>query len=216
MIISGCDSVRRNPPPSRPPPAGWRSQGSLPRRGRGRNVSAREIEPVKQQRTTQKLYIPTPVPLPLLKAARALRGSMTDAEQLLWCCLRHKQLGGFRFRRQHPIERFVLDFYCCKTKLAIELDGGQHNEPGTKVLDLERTEFLESHGIQVVRFWNNEVFINLEGVLQKVFDVSMERANLLPLPSPPPPGEGTKKLLHPAGGGREGGSANCKILHDAK
>ena len=77
----------------------------------------------------KRLFIPTPVPLPLLKAARTLRGSMTDAEQLLWYCLRRRQLGGFRFRRQHPFEMFVLDFYCCETKLAIELDGGQHNEP---------------------------------------------------------------------------------------
>lgn len=129
----------------------------------------------------KKLFLPTPVPLPLLKAARALRGSMTDAEQLLWHCLRRKQLGGFRFRRQHPIERFVLDFYCCETKLAIELDGGQHNEPDTKARDLERTDFLASQGIQVLRFWNNEVFINLEGVLQKIYDVLPERVK-----SPPP------------------------------
>ena len=67
---------------------------------------------------------------------------MTDAEQLVWYCLRRKQLGGFRFRRQHPIERFVLDFYCSEAKLAIELDGGQHNELDAKVRDKERTAFL--------------------------------------------------------------------------
>jgi len=126
--------------------------------------------------TDQKLFIPTPVPLPLLEAARALRGSMTDAEQLLWYCLRRKQLGGFRFRRQHPFERFVLDFYCCEAKLAIELDGGQHNEPDVKIRDKERTELLSCHGIHVLRFWNNEVFANLEGVLQKVYDMLVERA----------------------------------------
>ena len=131
----------------------------------------------------KKLFIPTPVPLPLLKAARDLRSSMTDAEQLLWYCLRRKQLGGFSFRRQHPFEMFVLDFYCCEIKLAIELDGGQHNEPEGIERDKERTEFLNKHGIQVLRFWNNEVIISLEGVLQKILDVSLERASAK---SPPP------------------------------
>jgi very-short-patch-repair endonuclease len=134
--------------------------------------------------TSLKIFIPIPVPPPLLKAARSLRGTMTDAEQLAWYCLRRKQLGGFRFRRQHPIERFVLDFYCCDVKLAVELDGGQHNGPDTKTRDNERTEFLESHGIQVLRFWNNEVFTNLEGVLQKIHDVLVERAVVNALPPP--------------------------------
>jgi very-short-patch-repair endonuclease len=123
-----------------------------------------------------KTFVPTPVPLPLLMAARALRATMTDAEQLLWYCLRRKQLSGFRFRRQHPFERFVLDFYCCEARLAIELDGGQHNDADVKLRDRERTEFLAGHGIQVLRFWNNDVFTNLEGVLQKVYDVLLERA----------------------------------------
>lgn len=136
-------------------------------------------------------FTPTPVPLPLLIAARALRKSMTDAEQLMWHCLRQKQLGGFRFRRQHPFERFVLDFYCYEAKLAIELDGGQHNEPATIVLDTERTVFLEQHGIQVIRFWNNELFQNLEGVLQTVYDTASKRVRRqesLPLSQPPPAG----------------------------
>ena len=123
----------------------------------------------------KNLFIPTPVPVPLLEAARALRKSITDAEQLMWHCLRQKQLGGFRFRRQHPFERFVLDFYCCEAKLAVELDGGQHNEPEAIVRDTERTAFLEQHGIQVIRFWNNKVFQNLEGVLQSVYDASLRR-----------------------------------------
>ena len=133
----------------------------------------------------KKLFIPTPVPLPLLKAARALRGTMTDAEQLLWYCLRRKQLGGFRFRRQHPFEMFVLDFYCCETKLAIELDGGQHNEPEGIARDKVRTELLIKHGIYVLRFWNNEVFTNLEGVLQRIYEVLMERQKIVPLTPPP-------------------------------
>lgn len=123
----------------------------------------------------KNLFFPTLVSSPLLEAARALRHNMTDVEQLLWHSLRRKQLGDYRFRRQHPIERFVLDFYCCEVKLAIELDGGQHNEPDAKARDSERTALLAAHGIQVLRFWNNEIFSNLEGVLQKIHEALMER-----------------------------------------
>jgi very-short-patch-repair endonuclease len=94
---------------------------------------------------------------------------MTDAEHLLWGCLRRKQLCGFRFRRQHPVERFVLDFYCCEAKLAIELDGGQHNEPEARFRDKERTACLERQGIKVIRFWNSEVLNNLEGALARIY-----------------------------------------------
>ena len=100
---------------------------------------------------------------------------MTDAEQLLWFCLRRKQLGGYRFRRQHPFDRYVLDFFCCEAKLGIELDGGQHNHPEARVLDEERSAFLRTHGIRIVRFWNNEVFHNLEGVLQTIYAALQEQ-----------------------------------------
>ncbi len=123
-----------------------------------------------------KPFHPSPVPISLLKAARTLRQTMTDAELLLWHCLRRKQLGGFRFRRQHPFERFVLDFYCCETKLAIELDGGHHNEPDVKACDHERTAFLSTHGILVLRFWNNEILSNLDRVLQRIYEALMERS----------------------------------------
>jgi len=114
---------------------------------------------------------------------------MTDAEQLVWYCLRRKQLGGFYFRRQHPIERFVLDFYCSEVRLAIELDGGQHNEPDAKVRDKERTDFLLACDIEVLRFWNNEVLTDLEAVLQRIYGVLLERAALHStlLPHLPPP-----------------------------
>jgi very-short-patch-repair endonuclease len=131
----------------------------------------------------KKLFIPHAVPAPLLEAARALRCTMTNSEQLLWHCLRRKQLGGFRFRRQHPFERFVLDFYCCEVKLAIELDGGQHNEPDAKARDRERTALLAAQGIQVLRFWNSEIFANTEGVLQGIYDALMERKAII---QPPP------------------------------
>jgi very-short-patch-repair endonuclease len=117
----------------------------------------------------KSLFTPSPVPAPLLEAARSLRKNMTDAEQMIWQCLRRKQVCGFRFRRQHPIDRFVLDFYCCEAKLAIELDGGQHNEPDARLRDKERTAHLQHYGIRVIRFWNTEVLENLEGVLEKIF-----------------------------------------------
>ncbi|MEK6725765.1 MAG: DUF559 domain-containing protein [Deltaproteobacteria bacterium] len=140
--------------------------------------------------SVKKLFIPQPVPAPLLEAARNMRKGMTDAKQLLWFCLRRKQIGGFRFRRQHPFERFALDFYCCEAKLAMELDGGHHNEVGVHARDNERTAILEHHGIKVIRFWNNEVFRNMEGVLQTIYDTLLERTTKNPLPDPPPLGEG--------------------------
>jgi very-short-patch-repair endonuclease len=127
-----------------------------------------------------------PVPARILDAARRLRKGMTDVEHLLWFCLRRNQLAGFGFRRQHPFRKFVLDFYCCRAKLAVELDGGQHNEDMASSKDLQRTAFLEQHGIMVLRIWNNEVFQNLEGVLQKIYDVLVERVGAGPEKIPPP------------------------------
>jgi len=109
---------------------------------------------------------------------------MTDAEQLLWHCLRRKQLGGFRFRRQHPLEQFVLDFFCHEARLVVELDGGQHNEPEVRAKDDQRTAFLNNQGIQVVRFWNREVFQNLDGVLQTIYDLAQRQSRMK---NPPPP-----------------------------
>ena len=94
----------------------------------------------------------------------------------MWHCLRQKQLGGFRFRRQHPFEQYVLDFYCYEAKLAVELDGSQHSQLDAITYDAERTAFLKQHGIRVIRFWNNEVFQNLDGVLQTVYDAALQRS----------------------------------------
>ena len=121
-----------------------------------------------------ELWQPVPVPLPLLKAARELRKNMTDAERLLWQALRGKQLDGFRFRKQHPFFQYVIDFYCPSIKLAIELDGGQHNTEEGKLKDRERTAFLEQHGIHVLRFWNNEVISNLDGTLERILGMVQE------------------------------------------
>jgi len=105
-----------------------------------------------------------------LEFARKLRKEQTDAERLLWGLLRDRRLAGFKFRRQHPAEPYVLDFYCHEAQLAVELDGGQHNEPDARARDRKRSAFLEQHGMHVLRFWNNEVFENTEGVLQAIYD----------------------------------------------
>jgi very-short-patch-repair endonuclease len=153
----------------------------------------------------KKLFIPAPVPVPLLEAARSLRKNMTDAEQLIWHCLRRKQLGGFRFRRQHPVGRFVLDFFCCEAKLAIELDGAQHNEPDARLRDNERTSFLQQDGFRVIGFWNNEVLENLEGVLEKIYSLLQH-----PPPNLPPLGGGDTPS--PGGGGLGRGKLNAEMV----
>ena len=98
--------------------------------------------------------------------ARLLRGAVTDAERLLWQTLRGKQLNHYRFRRQHPIGQYIADFACIEQKIVIELDGGQHQE--RYVYDAQRTAFLQAHGWQVLRFWNNDVLTNLNGVLSVI------------------------------------------------
>jgi len=97
--------------------------------------------------------------------ARTLRGASTDAERRLWAALRGRQLAGFKFRRQHPIGPFVVDFVCLDHGLIIEADGGQHAE---STGDADRTQWLEDHGWRVLRFWNNEILSNTEGVLETI------------------------------------------------
>jgi very-short-patch-repair endonuclease len=77
---------------------------------------------------------------------------------------------GLKFRRQHPIAPYVLDFYCAEAHLGIELDGGQHNEPQSLERDQERTAYLEAHGVKVLRFWNHEVLQETEAVLRQLCD----------------------------------------------
>ncbi len=112
---------------------------------------------------------------------------MTNAEQLLWECLRKKQLDGYRFRKQHPIGAYVLDFFCASEKLAIELDGAQHGTAEGLAKDAQRTAWLEEQGIRVLRFWNAEVMEDIDGVLGRVWEA-------LDSPSQPSPlGGGSKR-----------------------
>jgi very-short-patch-repair endonuclease len=77
----------------------------------------------------------------------------------------------FKFRRQHPIERFIIDFYCAEVKLCIEIDGDSHSEPGQKEYDTARTELLESIGCKVIRFTNNDVRHNMDAVAREIIDI---------------------------------------------
>ncbi|WP_236018863.1 endonuclease domain-containing protein [Geomonas propionica] len=107
--------------------------------------------------------------------ARSLRGNQTDAENLLWLLLRNRQLG-FKFRRQHPIAGYILDFFCHEAGLCIELDGGQHNSYAAAARDKHRTEKLATLGICVIRFWDHEVLRDTEGVLEKIYLELAKRA----------------------------------------
>ena len=108
--------------------------------------------------------------------ARALRKQSTDAERLLWSRLRNRRLMGLKFRRQTPIGRYIVDFVCHERNLIIEVDGGQHQE--RQADDLSRTEWLNSQGFTVIRYWNNQVLGELDGVLESI------RMTLEPVPSP--------------------------------
>ena len=105
-----------------------------------------------------------------------LRKNMTDAENKLWYYIRKEQINGLKFRRQQPIGPYIADFVCQSLKLVIELDGGQHNEENYQEYDSERTVYLEKAGYKVLRFWNNEIFENIEGVTEKISNF----ANSLP------------------------------------
>ncbi|HDL20084.1 MAG TPA: endonuclease domain-containing protein [Nitrospirae bacterium] len=104
----------------------------------------------------------------------------TDTERLLWKHLRAKQVEGLKFRRQQPIGNYVVDFICLDKSLVIEVDGGQH--AGNKK-DEERDVWLKSEGFKVLRFWNNEVLNNMEGVLEVIRENCLRHPPLNPLPS---------------------------------
>ncbi len=100
--------------------------------------------------------------------ARALRKRTTKTEQILWAILRNRQVLDLKFRRQHPIDIFIADFYCHEIKLVIEIDGGIHNKPENIIKDKQRTLHLELLGITVIRFTNNEVENNIENVIIEI------------------------------------------------
>jgi very-short-patch-repair endonuclease len=140
-------------------------------------------------------------------SARRLRANVTETEILLWKRLRSIETAGTHFRRQVPIGPYVADFVCMAARLVIELDGSQHNIDAHRAKDERRTRWLESEGYRVIRFWNNDLTSNIDGVLETVYAAlyGSRDAELEPLkhrrhrrrappppplarPPPPPPG----------------------------
>ena len=101
-------------------------------------------------------------------AAKKLRANTTPHERILWRALKEIPLEGTHFRRQAPIGRYVVDFFCPARRLVIELDGGHHNEDDMAARDRERQLWLESEGYRVVRFWNSDIASDLNAVLERI------------------------------------------------
>lgn len=113
--------------------------------------------------------VPKPASKKIRHYAQELRKNLTNAEALLWSVLKNSQLEGHRFRKQVPIGDYIVDFACLKQKLIIELDGSQHNEENEKLRDSLRDKNLETLGYRIVRYWNSEIFTNLDGVVQNIY-----------------------------------------------
>ncbi len=114
---------------------------------------------------------------------RALRQNLTPAEFVLWEKLRSRRLGGFKFRRQHPIDKYIADFYCHEARLVVEVDGGIHTIKMNKEYDIERDNVLDKLGITTIRFTNGEVIGDMVNVLERIL-------GYLTSPRPSPLGEG--------------------------
>jgi very-short-patch-repair endonuclease len=151
-------SRTRHPPHPNPLPAGEREHDNSPLPSGERKASLRAGEGDYKPKPSQQIR----------HRAKTLRRNATDAEKKLWHALRDGQLLGIKFRRQHPIDEYIVDFAAPALKLIIELDGGQHNEAPNQACDAARTAALQNAGWRVVRFWNNEVHENIEGVLQVI------------------------------------------------
>ena len=113
------------------------------------------------------------------KLQRMLRRNMTDAERKLWSVLRGRQFDGYKFRRQHPYDSYILDFVCLERKLVIEVDGGQHAD--AEPADSNRTAYLEKAEFRVLRFWNHEALNHIEAVTARIWQMLHENT----APSPP-------------------------------
>jgi very-short-patch-repair endonuclease len=129
--------------------------------------------------------IKPPLPTDTLRNARRLRRDTTDAERRLWQHLRADRFDSLKFRRQHPIPPYIVDFCCASERLIVELDGSQHSE----AIDAPRTRFLQSKGWRILRFWDNDVLLETEVVLDAIWSAVGDRTLS---PTPLPAGEGLK------------------------
>jgi very-short-patch-repair endonuclease len=108
--------------------------------------------------------------------AKNLRKKQTETEALLWSKLRDRQLMGLKFRRQQSIGNYVIDFACMDKNLLIEIDGGQHNTNEKMEKDADRTLWLEEKGYQILRFWNNDITDNLDGVIEVILHSLIQKS----------------------------------------
>ena len=141
-------------------------------------------------------------------AARRLRKAMTDAEHRLWHRLRNRRLAGGKFRRQHPVGPYVVDFACVEARLVVELDGGQH---AGSLADAVRTRFLAAKGWRVLRFWNDDALLRTEAVLAAIHDVlgagcQEEKRALIRRFAPPSPAGGRREQSGALANREKGGS----------
>ena len=136
----------------------------------------------------------------VLKQAKLLRQRMTPAEKILWQELRNKKLG-VKFRRQMPfvfgIYRYVADFYCPQRKLIIEIDGGVHNDPEVKEIDIFREDIFKLSGYKIIRFKNKEVEYTIKGVIERIKEATSP-GPLRPLPPAPSPSQERGRTTSPA------------------
>lgn len=126
----------------------------------------------------------------LRRRAKSMRSQQTDAEHRLWQILRAKRLAGYKFKRQLPIDHYIVDFACLSERLIIEADGGQHSE---SLGDRRRDAYLREQGFRVLRFWNSDIFNNEDGVLTSILNAL--ESPLSPTP-PPQRGEGLVGASH--------------------
>jgi len=127
---------------------------------------------------------------PILKQRRQeLRRNQTEAEKTFWAHVRSRSFQGLRFFRQYSIGPYILDFYCPKANIGVELDGGQHSLDEHREYDAVRSAFLRGHGIEVMRFWNHDVLQNIDGVLTSIAE------RITPPDLPLPQGEELKKVF---------------------
>jgi len=152
--------------------------------GEGQGVRA-QSSPASNTRTSVSSK-PKDIPAETIEFARQLRQQGTDAETLMWYLVRDRRLGGFKFRRQHPLPPYVADYYCHEAKLCVELDGGQHADQ--KEYDARRDADFRDRGIRTLRFWNNQVLTETENVLAALWE-ALHAATPSP-PTPLPKGEG--------------------------
>ena len=117
----------------------------------------------------------------IFRRAEILRKNMTESERLLWGRLNNNQIDGLKFHRQHPINQFIVDFYCHKVKLVIELDGGIHLKREVVERDYGREEILRNYGLEILRFDNDEVLTNIVSVILRIKQILNKLSSSKPL-----------------------------------